>query len=279
VSVAQCHLDVLCSRRYWVTDKSDGVRACLVLCRSPSTFVSVLVDRKGGMFAVSVQADEALFAGTVVDAEVVHGHDGGFVLLLFDTCCVAGRREVEHEPLSVRLKVLREVVCLALSFRRPGVAVVTKPMFDLADSAGLAAHMARLGYETDGYILTPDSDDASPPGTAPGILKLKTDHTLDFLWADGMLWFGDQTDLFPAQHLGLAFQPQQLGGVRNHAVVEMVPQTNKDGQVVMMHYLQERPDKDTPNSYVTVTRTLQSVRDNVTLESIGEALARGGQPR
>jgi len=94
-----------------------------------------------------------------------------------------------------------------------------------------------------------------------------------------MLWFGDQTDLFPAQHLGLAFQPQQLGGVRNHAVVEMVPQTNKDGQVVMMHYLQERPDKDTPNSYVTVTRTLQSVRDNVTLESIGEALARGGQPR
>ena len=151
--------------------------------------------------------------------------------------------------------------------------IVVKRMFRLGDGANLAAYVSTLTYGTDGYILTPEGEPASQPGTAAQIFKIKECHTMDFMWSGNMLWYGDQKDLFPVSSLQLQFRPEQLKHVSNGTIVEMSPQQAKDNTVIMLHFSQERPDKDTPNTYMTVTRTLQSILDALTLEGIAAAVS------
>jgi hypothetical protein len=153
--------------------------------------------------------------------------------------------------------------------------LTVKRMFALGNAdaaADLLAYVADLDYATDGYILTPEGEPTCQPGTATQIFKVKECHTMDFLWSGNMLWYGDHKDLFPITGLQLAFQASQLAHVGNGTIVEMSPQQAKDGKVIMLHFTQSRPDKDTPNTYMTVTRTLQSILDALTLDAIQKAV-------
>jgi hypothetical protein len=173
-----------------------------------------------------------------------------------------------------RLEALRQDVTPFCDVLVPRAAVHTKRMFALGDAGGIAAHVSGLHYATDGFILTPNRDGPPGPGTAPNIYKLKTCHTLDFLWNAGQLWFGEAEEMLPASYFGLSYDAAQLRAVPFGTIVEMAPQQDKDGNVVMLHLFLTRPDKNTANSFVTVQRTLQSVRDNVTLECIQAALTK-----
>jgi hypothetical protein len=269
VSAERSHMDILAKVPYLVADKSDGVRVCVLFGCHQGVYVAALQDRTGRLYGVEVSADAALFQGTMLDAELVRTGQGVYALLVFDACCIAGSRQVEHMPLTDRLEALRTCTTPEfLRFANPNLSLSVKPMFDVLNTKALEAHLRGLPYETDGFILTPDQEPASGPGTAPGILKLKTHHTLDFMWMNNMLWFGDTKDLFPVASVQLAFEPAQLVAVPPGAIVEMTPQTDRHGNVVMLHYCQTRPDKDTPNGYITVTRTLHSIRDNVTLAEV-----------
>ena len=271
VSIEASHVDIVKSRAYLVADKSDGVRACLILCQSEGMRCAVLCDRSGNMYGVAVQCDAVYFEGTMLDAEVVQTKDGGsWKLLVFDGTCVAGYSYLEFLPLHSRLEVLGRSLG-PLQFLRADVTLVTKTMFQLGDPhamAALGSHVASLDYATDGYILTPDNESVAPAGTAPLVFKIKESHTIDFLWSGDMLWFGDTKDLYPVTHLDVQFQKEQLSAVRNDTIVEMTPQTDKQGCVVLLHFFQTRPDKTTPNSYFTVKRTLQSIKDAITLSSL-----------
>jgi hypothetical protein len=273
VSIEKTHLSILSSCPYLVADKSDGVRVCLVLHSDKSTRCAVLIDRKGLVFGLPVEADAVFFKGTVLDAELVRTRSGQYAILVFDVCTLAGYRDIEHQPLSERLSTLHGALG-NISVNVPGWSIQTKPMFavDATGAAALEAHVKTLPYATDGYILTPDNQPACQPGTAPQILKIKTCHTIDFMWNGGMLWFGDQKELFPVSNLSIQFDAQQLRPLRNGVIVEMSPQKGKDGVVAMLHFLQERQDKDTPNSYVTVHRTLQSIEDDVTLDAVVDSV-------
>ena len=132
--------------------------------------------------------------------------------------------------------------------------------------------MAALDYASDGFVLTPNQETPPSTGTANNIFKLKACHTLDFLWDASQLWFGETDEMLPASYFALDFDAAQLSGVAFGSIVEMAPQQDKTGSVVMLHLYALRPDKNTPNAFVTVQRTLQSVRDNVTLHSIQAAL-------
>lgn len=272
VSVENTHLSQLASCPYFIADKSDGVRTCMVMCRAGTMFCSVLLDRSGNAYGLPVTADALFFEGTVVDAEVVVTSTGTFRILAFDTCCIAGNKEVEYMPLSARLDLMGTSLVHVEVMAAP---LTVKRMFALGDvdaAADLAAYVAGLEYATDGYILTPEGEPTCQPGTAAQIFKVKECHTMDFLWSGNMLWYGDHKDLFPISGLQLAFQASQLAHVSNGTIVEMSPQQAKDGKVVMLHFAQSRPDKDTPNAYMTVTRTLQSILDALTLQAIQAAV-------
>lgn len=274
VSAERLHLDYVRKQEYLVTDKSDGVRGCFVCCETDTTFVSAFVDRRCNMYGIAVDADEGLYNGTVLDAEIVQSGDGRIFVLVFDTCAIGGIPDVQTESLQRRLQFARDIVLPNCSFKRPEIALHVKQMFSVSDKESMTKmkqHVSSLEYDTDGYILTPAYDGASTPGKADRIIKLKDDHTLDFMWSNDMLWFGDESEFFPATYVHLTFETRQLRNIAPGTIVEMVPQKDKANNVVMMHFAQERPDKDCPNSYLTVTRTLVSIKDAVTLDAIVEA--------
>ena len=278
VSADSSHVSLLASREYVVADKSDGVRACLVLSTSRAeaggalAFHSAFLDRRGVLYGVSIHADAAFFnKGTVLDGELVADADNGFAYVVFDAALLAGVKLTC--PLLERLALCRSTFVPAAT--SPVLRVLVKPMFLLQrDMAAFYSHVATLPYRTDGIILTPNTDAPAPPGTCEAIVKLKTCHTMDFQFQDGMLWFGDDRELFPITQLGLRFDVAQLRAVPNGVIVEMSPSVNKadTSAQIFLHFMQIRQDKHAPNAYMTVTRTLRSVRDDVSLDSILAAL-------
>jgi len=268
VSIERTHLPIFASASYMVADKSDGVRVCIILSSMGNFKFAVAMERTGKMYGLAMKTDAVFFQGTIMDAELVRTHDGNWRVLLFDACAIAGNTNVEYLSLPERLELLES--CMPnMSLLSPNWTMEVKKMFPLKGPRdALPKYLEALAYNTDGFILTPEQEPASQSGTAPHIFKIKTCHTMDFLWSGNMLWYGDQKELFPITNIPLPFDGTQLKHVRNGAVVEMSPQVDKAGVITMIHFAQERPDKDTPNSYFTVHRTLQSVIDAITLDVV-----------
>ena len=274
VSADTGHVTLLKSRDYVVADKSDGVRAACILTSSVHeygelAYHSVLMDRRGVLYGFSISTDAAFFEhGTVLDGEIVQNrHNGQWMYVIFDAAVLAGCKLTQ--PLLERLELCKLFTHASESKH---VKLHVKPMFALRGLSleALEEHMDALPYRTDGYILTPNADAPAGPGTCEHIIKLKTCHTMDFQHRDGMLWFGDERELFPVTRLGLRFDVAQLHAIPNGAIVEMSPSVNTSdaSASIFLHVLQVREDKTAPNAYTTITRTLRSVRDNVTLNSL-----------
>ena len=228
------------------------------------------MDRRGVLYGFSITTDEAFFQhGTVLDGELVQNrHDNSWMYVVFDAAVLAGQKLTQS--LLDRLQLCSDTLLPCTSSKQ--LLFRVKPMFVLRglDVLGFDTHVAALPYRTDGVILTPNGDAPAGPGTCEHIIKLKTCHTMDFQYRDGMLWFGDERELFPVTRLGLRFDVAQFSGIANCAIVEMSPSFDKSDVTapVFLHMLQVREDKSAPNAYMTVTRTLRSARDNITLLTI-----------
>jgi hypothetical protein len=295
VSADASHAARLKCTSYLVTDKSDGVRVCIVFCRTPDgTPVAVAFDRtmqdpKG----VPAAVDVALFDGTVLDCELVaHKHTGCALVLPFDTCALLGDVDgMTRADLPRRLAAMTDVLprtpldrgaepsfLQAPVVRRSSATVQFHVKSMLPITRGVAGHMTgvvlpSLPYGTDGFVLTPSADGPTPPGIAPAVLKLKVAHTLDFWWDGCELWFGEQADMaavsvewptlagcMPAVHMPPSVPPC--------TVVEVKPLLGPQRDVIGLQYVGTRVDKTHPNSYRTVTRTLTSIKDNVRLADV-----------
>ena len=250
VSIEASHLPLLRAKTYLVADKSDGVRAAVVLAHAGAVFYAACIDRRGVMRALALTADEALFDGTVLDCELVCTHAGVYTFVVFDVACIAGDATVGSAPLRERLDAL-DAALVGAAINDTHIRV--KRMFDVRSEgceAVFAAHAANLDYATDGAILTPNQAGAPHSGTAPAILKLKDCHTIDFQWAGGELWFGDARELFQAHTLRLRFFEDELRHVPFGGIVEMAPDSGVATAAALrdLHFVQARPDKSLPNT-------------------------------
>ena len=272
VSIEETHIPILEACEYLLADKSDGVRVCVILCQNDdaSAFYCGLLDRKGKVYGLSVKADAVFYQGTAMDAELVKRKDGSYSILAFDTCVIAGNKEVEYMSLPNRLELCK-VTTDSTVIVTNNITLETKPMFSLGNDselAAFAAHITALQYETDGYILTPMREGTCQPGIAPLVFKIKDAHTIDFVWSGHMLWYGDLKDMYPITNLGVNFNENELIEIPSGSVVEMAPEREKTGNVAMFHLLQVRHDKDTANNFFTVSRTMQSIKDAITLDRV-----------
>jgi hypothetical protein len=151
----------------------------------------------------------------------------------------------------------------------------------------------------DGYVLTPEMLPASRPGTAWSIFKLKAAHTVDLLWSDNRLWYGDGDSMFELSTLYQ--QPSSVTisfddpppSTLSPAIVEMLPMISnvgpasllsarvptihgsldtKDSIALRRHihltFVSTRTDRDVPNNQVCILGSFNSVMDAVTLQSI-----------
>jgi len=134
VSITRCDLPKLRANEYVVTEKSDGIRYLLILCRHPQTQqnIAVMMDRACRKYAVGIVAEEIYFDGSIFDGELVWNADGRLVYLIFDVVACRGR-DVRQCPYNERSAVIREC------FSDPGNYPVLEPSAQLSYAQDLAA--------------------------------------------------------------------------------------------------------------------------------------------
>lgn len=279
VSITRQHVPLVHAQPYWVAEKTDGVRVCLVLtCRADGTRTSVLIDRRGQVYGLPVRASEDLFHGSVFDGELVRVEGSGsatYKYLVFDVAAIAGVTVggVADEPYSGRRKLVANlfdegaplITCL-----HPNLTFVPKHMVLLGDVRSGAAQLPRAdGHASDGYMLTPENGPVPPPGIDRSTFKVKAVHTVDFLWSDGMLWFGDGESRHPVTRLrdDVIVDVASFEGVPAGVIVETVPELLPTG-ALSLRLDKQRPDRAAPNGTVSAQGTLQSARDAVTIEDV-----------
>lgn len=301
VSIERSHLPMFRSKEFYVADKADGVRVCLVLTQTITGPLSVLIDRRGVAYEVPVTCDSAYFRDTVFDCELVRlfktQGTATHMLAVFDAAIIAGDTDVGRQHLSVRLQEIEgtfprmdagllENPAFVVS-NLPALVMVAKPMQKLD---GLVQPSGSRPYDTDGFILTPENDPAPPPGIAMDVLKVKTSHTLDLLWVTNDLYLGSLdhlvsvTTLSSDQDVAIVVDTDSFRSAPPSSVVEVTPVVDVDEEGegegdgdgdnddpdsppkrrrITLRFVKVRDDRSVPNHMRCVVSTLRSVLDCV----------------
>ena len=278
ISMETCHIPVVKSTGYWITGKTDGTRVCLIFCTWSATSqkLAVLMDRTGNLYGLKVRCAPQLFQGSLFDAELVYcASTDAFKIQVFDTAMLEGE-SLHREPLSSRLDliadVLAETACLV-----PRLSLEVKKMVKLSQVQDLDVFAIKSDVPTDGFILTPEAGQASMPGTAWSVFKIKPQHTIDLLCTASELWYGSRDELlrmdaFPGYSVRVL---DDISTFPEECIVEfIVAMPPEHGGDLVLKAKGVRDDKTTPNNSLCVTRTLASIRDGVTLSSLLPSLPR-----
>ena len=270
VSVERCHIPIILARKYWITEKTDGTRVCLIFTETDKgVATSLLLDRVGNVYGFPVSCDSELFRGSVFDAELVQVDNGVYAMYIFDVAMLEGEVLGAGVPLSERLELIADVVHHT-DVGIPNLTLHAKRMFPLQDMDAFKMHCAANGHVSDGYILTPDKDQAPLPGTAWSVFKIKTSHTIDLQWVDGVLWYGSGDELLRVDglpdwsvRLESDMKPYASG-----SIIEFDVCISEDGKTLLLRAKCARPDKTAPNNALCLVRTVGSIRDAVTLADV-----------
>ena len=277
ISMEACHVPVVKSTGYWATCKTDGTRVCLIFCTwsASGRKIAVLMDRTGNLYGLKVSCEPQLFEGSLFDAELVYcPATDAFTIQVFDIAMLEGE-SLHREPLSARLELIADVLT-ATACLVPRLRFEVKKMVKLIELKDLLAlEDAGSGVPTDGYILTPENAQASMPGTAWSVFKIKPHHTIDLLCTASELWYGSRDeflrmDAFPGYSVRLLDDVSKLpDGCIAEFTATMVSAAEGGGDCQLVLKIKGvREDKTTPNNALCVTRTLASIRDAVTIASL-----------
>jgi hypothetical protein len=263
-SIERSNLRSFKSQKYWVCDKTDGIR-CLFVCINYIATVgedtvpvklALLVTRNWDVFVLKIDTCPRVWRqGVVCDGELVK-IDHQWTWLGFDAVIVSGI-PVWKEPLSVRLR------CAQLAWKdyvhtSDELLLRWKPFYPSV----LEYMEAMKGMKTvsDGVILTPENDPIRV-GRHRRLFKLKHNdkHTVDFLVTCGV-------DLH-------VYNP----GTKQHVKVATLKSSvdGPDGSIAECSFVDNvwsfvcfRTDKSTANDLLTYNKTLVNIEEVMTLHDL-----------
>lgn len=283
VSIDRSDFPKFSAQPYLVTEKTDGVRALMLLCDYRGVHLQVLFPRNLRPYLFAMQnVPRALYGGTVFDGELVWDRvDERFVYLMYDAIDVSGV-PVFHLPFTKRLDAIR----MGLSHytphdKDPGLLRVKTFIPFTADPAPLDAHIKKVNarYATDGIIFMPEFDRVLY-GRHDTLFKLKQHHTLDFLCKNGKLHIYDETTK-RNRVVGVATGPNAHLATQNAIVeCEWDAVSSGPGKYDAWRVLMKRTDKTTSNNKYTYDKTLLNIRENLTYSDILKSVfSSHGNPR
>ena len=308
VSMDRTNLEYLKQEDYMIAYKANGIRYLLVLTMYDRKPQAILVDRAKSMYATRVFATADHFKkGSVFDGELVHSKGSNtYEFLIFNCLTAKGHRFAERSYRERLEKVNACFTSTIVEYNRretmasmfilasvPNLHFLRKEVDSVHNMRSFTRSVTpRYGY--DGFIFTP-VDRPVQPGRQETLLKWKSDNTIDVLIetayaADGwtpvrvlMEHRGGRLVEVPDQ-IVFDMQTEQIQDVLHgcyvyhrlfkapddpivySAIVEASAQYTTG--LVMLRYCRTRMDKDAPNNKVTIERTFETIRDNITLEDL-----------
>lgn len=304
VSLMRADLPRLTRFRYALSPKADGTRFVLLLTTRGADAAAtrqgavgachaLMIDRGNKMYGVELEFTPNLYAGTLLDGELVQCNDGRWRFLVFDCVAVAGKSLLNEPNYKKRMDAARDVcdylqpkstdVCALECKRWMALRNFTPSMYERT--------ILNLPYRTDGFVLTPLRERVRT-GKQNSLLK----------WKDGFAHTIDaQIDIRRADPLDLCFALQLVDGssgrMHEAPLVDWVVLEgaqaqdlfraglqigNAQGQIVECgfvpedqgwHILQPRTDKCEPNSLYTAQKTMQNLEEDIRLGELFEIAA------
>ena len=231
ISIERVHFKTLRSHKYFVCEKTDGIRHFLVcFTDSMDRKICALVNRsfQFTLWPLTIPRDTLLDGELIGDSFIVH-----------DAVCIQGE-DLRKMDLAKRLS---RAVSLSKVIIPGQLRVSVKQMRDLSDIAQI-----RLGENTDGLIFTPVNEDIRM-GTHRTLFKWKPREkcTVDFIFRDGHLCIQNDSRL----------EKVQSGHGTDGSIYECV----FDGRTWVS--VGTRTDKSHPNNKRTLERTLVNIKEDI----------------
>jgi hypothetical protein len=272
VSLENYMLSSKLSETHLVAEKNDGVRCLLLLGRTHDEreemyalkvfrnreMAEIPCSKSDAMYSMSIVGKEKtpinLYDGTLLDGELVTYEDSGKEeLILFDAVAVGGY-DLKTLDLHHRLRCLQQVEEILPDF---GFNVSCKEFQHLSK----AVEIYESHDHSDGLILMPITSPVRT-GRHPNMYKWKeySQCTIDLAW-DGSQWYaiGDGGK----KETNIPFRTPQGTQFITNAIYELAPSLTTPWKIV-----RHRTDKVYPNHIVTIKKTLNTIRDNISLDDI-----------
>ena len=264
VSIERRHFPVLSQQPYVVCEKTDGSRHVCVCTMFEDKKICVFVNRNQDMVLVPLNILRGMFAGTVLDGELVKGTgDTGWLYMVYDCVATAGT-SCRSAPLTDRIAAAEVFVKGIMKLKKDPVTFRVKTLWPLVKFDEFEKET--FPYGTDGIVLTPVNEPVRS-GTHETMFKWKPrdSNTIDFMmkpWGPGV-WG------MYVQEKGKLILESQVSDL------QLLPGT-VDGSIVEAQYvhwetprwwkpLGIRTDKTHPNNRRTFYRTLTNISENIAL--------------
>ena len=269
-SIERADLRSLRGHKYWICDKTYGIR-CLLVCLqyvhegragNEPLKLAVLVTRSWELFLVKIDICPRVWRqGLVCDGELVK-IDTQWTWLGFDAIIVSGV-PVWKEPLSHRIQAARATM---FDYRQsPGeIRITWKRYYDSMEEYMRTKNDSNR-HPSDGVILTPE-DDPVRAGRHKRLYKLKDGdkHTVDFLVTNEV----DLSVYNPAikGHVVVAKLTTALSAQADAGSHPLIAECAfADNQWT---FVCTRTDKATANDMLTYNKTLVNIEEKLTLNDL-----------
>ncbi|XP_076923486.1 uncharacterized protein LOC143585614 isoform X1 [Bidens hawaiensis] len=296
VSLSRDNLQLLKQRYYYATWKADGTRYMMLITWNGC----YLIDRNFNFRSVQLRfpcgnVNEGAAGNThnytLLDGEMVvdtdpatHAQERRY--LIYDLIAINKRSLVDH-PFSDRWKILDNDVIKPRNIERERLGKSRNPYYryDLelfrvrrkdfyilsAVSKLLKVFIPKLSHASDGLIFQ-GWDDPYVPHTHEGLLKWKYPemNSVDFLLEVGndnrpMLFVNERGRKKAMDRSRVVFKDPSVDVYSlSGKIIECSWDSEEDAWV----YMRMRPDKSTPNEFITFKKVMRSIKDNITEEVV-----------
>ena len=151
ISIERRHFPILAQQSYVVCEKTDGSRHVCVCTMFEDKKICVLLNRNQDMILMPLNILRNMFAGTVLDGELVKG-DTGWLYMVYDCVATAGT-PCRNAPLTDRIAAADAFVKGIMKLKKDPVTFRVKKMWPLKEFSDFEKET--FTYGTDGIVLTP----------------------------------------------------------------------------------------------------------------------------
>lgn len=245
-------------KKYMVGAKADGTRAFMLFSftTEPEQDYVAMVDRTYAHRNMRIHAPPDYYSGTLLDGELVKMPDGTEEYLVFDVIAMSGHAMFKKS----HTERYGEVIRIVNTINSPDIKIRAKKWF-VFGNVGYEEVVRSIPVKSDGLIFVPDNGMPLSAGRQADHYKWKTasDHTIDFLLEDGVLWLErrgvrERAGMEVKGHEGLT------------GVVECSLQRKGNGWVATV--VRTRPDKVHANDVRVAELTLKNIEENIEVEEL-----------
>lgn len=272
LSIDSSHFDTIRAGDYVVSPKTDGVRCCMMLCDALDGVHTVSIyDRKLqqclGVFIQHVPRAMYQGGGTLLDGElVVDRLTNKWTFLIFDCVYLCSIPQFQ-KPYTERMRVISR--CLCMSYQESPddtLKLDVKAYVPLHEAPMTPEALRDDRYLADGFVYMP-VDQPIIFGHHHTFFKLKTEHSVDFLFQKGFLMiFNASTKRHVRAGVPESGTP---GGYADGSILEcvLVKYDTHPGKRVW-RVLGQRHDKNKCNTLFVMEKTLLNMQENLSYAAI-----------